>query len=125
VILLVEDQEDVRRVAASILRHGGYVVIEAGDPRAALTIGLDSETRFDLLLTDVVMPEMTGRELANGIAERRSDLRVLYTSGYAEDAIVEHGVLEPGLAFVAKPFSAQALLQAVRKALDAAKAPSA
>ena len=72
-----------------------------------------------------MMPDMTGRELAKGIAELRSNLRVLYTSGYAEDAIVEHGVLEPGLAFVAKPFTAQGLLQAVRRVLDASNAPSA
>jgi PAS domain S-box-containing protein len=125
VILLVEDQDDVRRVAASILRHGGYRVIETGNPRTALSLGLDSQTRFDLLLTDVVMPEMTGRELAKSIAEQRSGLRVLYTSGYAEDQIVQHGVLEPGLAFVAKPFTSQGLLQAVRKALDRSVAPSA
>jgi PAS domain S-box-containing protein len=124
VILLVEDQDDVRRVAASILRHGGYSVIETGNPRTALSLGLDFQTRFDLLLTDVVMPEMTGRELARTIAAKRTGLRVLYTSGYAESEIVEHGVLEPGLAFVAKPFTAQGLLQAVRKALDRSVAPS-
>ena len=104
---------------------GRYSVIETGNPATALTIGLDPETRFDLLLTDVMMPDMTGRELAKGIAELRSNLRVLYTSGYAEDAIVEHGVLEPGLAFVAKPFTAQGLLQAVRRVLDASEALSA
>jgi CheY-like chemotaxis protein len=124
VILLVEDQDEVRRVAASILRHGGYSVIETGNPRTALSLGLDFETRFDLLLTDVVMPEMTGRELAKTIAAKRSGLRVLYTSGYAESEIVEHGVLEAGLAFVAKPFTSQGLLQAVRKALDRSVAPS-
>ena len=125
VILLVEDQDDVRRVAASILRHGGYSVIETGNPRTALSLGLDSQTRFDLLLTDVVMPEMTGRALAKSIAQQRTGLRVLYTSGYAENEIVQHGVLEPGLAFVAKPFTSHGLLQAVRKALDRSVAPSA
>jgi two-component system cell cycle sensor histidine kinase/response regulator CckA len=125
VILLVEDQDDVRRVAASILRHAGYRVIETGNPRTALTLAQDLETQFDLLLTDVVMPEMTGRELAKGIVKHRSNLPVLYTSGYAEDAIVERGVLDPGLAFVAKPFTAQALLHAVRKTLDASVTPSA
>jgi CheY-like chemotaxis protein len=71
------------------------------------------------------MPDMTGRELARSIARQRRDLRVLYMSGYAEDAIVEHGVIEAGLAFVPKPFTSQSLLQAVRGVLDAREAPSA
>lgn len=124
-ILLVEDQDEVRRVAAAILRHAGYSVIETSRPRTALSIGVDPDTKFDLLLTDVVMPDMTGRELARSIARQRRDLRVLYMSGYAEDAIVEHGVIEAGLAFVPKPFTSQSLLQAVRGVLDAREAPSA
>ena len=117
-ILLVEDQDDVRRVASAILRHGGYSVIEAGHPHAALAIVRDATARFDLLLTDVVMPDMSGRELAKLAAGDRADLKVLYMSGYAEDAIVEHGVIAPGLAFVPKPFTPKALLRAVRAALD-------
>ncbi len=117
-ILLVEDQDDVRRVAAAILRHGGYHVIEAAHPHAALAIVRDAGARFDLLLTDVVMPDMSGRELARVVADLRTDLKVLYTSGYAEDAIVEHGVIEPGLAFVPKPYTPKALLRAVRAVLD-------
>ena len=117
-ILLVEDQDDVRRVASAILRHGGYSVIEAAHPRAALAIVRDSDAHFDLLLTDVVMPDMSGRELAKIVADIRTDLKVLYTSGYAEDAIVEHGVLDSGLAFVPKPFTPKTLLTAVRAALD-------
>jgi two-component system cell cycle sensor histidine kinase/response regulator CckA len=117
-ILLVEDQDDVRRVAAAILRHGGYNVIEAAHPHVALAIVRDAGTRFDMLLTDVVMPDMSGRELARVVADLRTDLKVLYTSGYAEDAIVEHGVIEPGLAFVPKPFTPKALLRAVRAVLD-------
>ena len=117
-ILLVEDQDDVRRVAAAILRHGGYNVIEAAHPHVALALVRDAGTRFDLLLTDVVMPDMSGRELARVVADLRTNLKVLYTSGYAEDAIVEHGVIEPGLAFVPKPFTPKALLRAVRAVLD-------
>jgi two-component system cell cycle sensor histidine kinase/response regulator CckA len=117
-ILLVEDQDDVRKVTSAILRHGGYSVVEAAHPRAALAIVRDGQTHFDLLLTDVVMPEMSGRELAKYVAEIRKDLKVLYTSGYAEDAIVEDGVLEAGLAFVPKPFTPKTLLRAVRAALD-------
>ena len=117
-ILLVEDQDDVRRVAAAILRHGGYDVIEAAHPHAALAIVRDPGARFDLLLTDVVMPDMSGRELARVAANVRANLKVLYTSGYAENAIVEHGVIEPGLAFVPKPFTPKALLRAVRGVLD-------
>jgi two-component system cell cycle sensor histidine kinase/response regulator CckA len=117
-ILLVEDQDDVRRVASAILRHGGYSVVEAAHPRAALAIVRDGQTHFDLLLTDVVMPDMSGRELAKFVGEIRKDLKVLYTSGYAEDAIVEDGVLEAGLAFLPKPFTPKTLLQAVRATLD-------
>jgi two-component system, cell cycle sensor histidine kinase and response regulator CckA len=117
-ILLVEDQEDVRRVASAILRHGGYKVVEAALPHAAVSIVNDDRAHFDLLLTDVVMPEMSGHELAKIVAGVRPDLKVLYTSGYAEDAIVRHGVLEPGLAFVAKPFTPKILLEAVRATLD-------
>jgi two-component system cell cycle sensor histidine kinase/response regulator CckA len=117
-ILLVEDQDDVRRVAAAILRHGGYNVIEAAHPHVALAIVRDPGTRFDMLLTDVVMPDMSGRELARVVGGLRTGLKVLYTSGYAEDAIVEHGVVEPGLAFVPKPFTPKALLRAVRAVLD-------
>jgi len=118
IILLVEDQDDVRRVASAILRHGGYSVVEAAHPRAALAIVRDGQTHFDLLLTDVVMPEMSGRELAKLAAEIRKDLKVLYMSGYTEDAIAQHGVLEAGLAFLPKPFTPKALLRAVRETLD-------
>jgi PAS domain S-box-containing protein len=117
-ILLVEDQDDVRDVARAILRHAGYTVIDASRPRTALAMVQDG-IAFDLLLTDVVMPQMSGRDLAKAVAGMRPDVKVLYMSGYAEDAIVKHGVLDPGLAFVPKPFTPKDLLKAVRSAIDA------
>ena len=116
-VLLVEDQDDVRDVARAILRHAGYTVIDASRPRTALAMVQDG-VPFDLLLTDVVMPQMSGRDLAKAVAELRPDVKVLYTSGYAEDAIVKHGVLDPGLAFLPKPFTPKDLLKAVRSTID-------
>ncbi len=116
-ILLVEDQTEVRRVAAQILTRHGYRVVEAPGPREALRLA--GTAPFDLLLTDVVMPDMSGRELARRLHALRPDLRVLYTSGCTDNAIGHHGVLESGLAFAQKPFTPASLLQKVRAALDA------
>ena len=117
-ILVVEDQDEVRKVATAILRRSGFGVMDAALPHEALAMIRDRHTHFDLMLTDVVMPEMSGRELARVVAELRPEIRVLYMSGYAEAAIVENGVIEPGLAFIAKPFTPKALVQAVRATLD-------
>lgn len=122
-ILLVEDQEEVRRVAAQILTRHGYGVIQASGPREALRMAATPGTRFHLLLTDVVMPELSGPELARQMKVLRPDLRVLYTSGYTDDAIGRHGVLERDIAFAPKPFTPHALLQKVRDVLDAPTPP--
>ncbi len=118
-ILLVEDEAPVRSVTRQLLERNGYTVLEAADGPAALALvnGATGEPHVDLLLTDVIMPGMSGRELANQLKARRPDLRVLFMSGYTDDAVVRHGMLEPGLAYLEKPFRPPALLRKVRDVL--------
>ena len=117
-ILVVEDQAEVRQVAESALRRRGYTVLSACG-------ATDAEARIDahpgvvhLLLTDVVMPESSGRDLAERLCRRHPHLRVLYMSGYTDDAVVRRGVLSREMAFLEKPFTAKGLLRAVRGVLD-------
>jgi two-component system, cell cycle sensor histidine kinase and response regulator CckA len=117
-ILLVEDQKEVRDVARETLSRHGYVVLEAAEGYSALGLLQTHDGPVDLLLTDVVMPGMTGRELVDRVTAQHGSVRVLYTSGYTDDAIVRHGVLEPGIDFLQKPFSTDQLLARVRNALD-------
>jgi two-component system cell cycle sensor histidine kinase/response regulator CckA len=118
-ILLVEDQPDVRAVTRNTLARHGYNVLEAGGGYEALSLLESHNGEVKLLLTDVVMPEMSGRQLAERAVIGRPQLRVLYTSGYTDDAIVHHGILDAGMAFIQKPFAPNVLLQAVRDLLDA------
>jgi CheY-like chemotaxis protein len=117
-ILLVEDEMMVRHVARRILEGAGYRVIDAGDGDEAIACAGRELNGIDLLLTDVVMPRMSGRQLSDRLREHRPDLRVLYMSGYTENAIVHHGVLEQNVLLVQKPFTREALLQMVRTALQ-------
>lgn len=119
-ILLVEDEEPVRSVTRQLLERNGYTVFEAADGPTALGLvgGANGEVPFDLLLTDVVMPGMSGRELADHLKVSRPHLTVLFMSGYTDDAVVRHGMLERGLAYLEKPFRPPALLRKVRDALD-------
>jgi CheY-like chemotaxis protein len=117
--LLVEDEEVVREMATEILRDCGYHVLEAQHPQQALTLAAEYEGEIHLMLTDVVMPSMSGRELAEQLMPLRPEMRVLYMSGYTDDAIVHHGVLEEGTAFIAKPFSIDSLALKLRETLDA------
>ena len=117
-ILLVEDEDAVRAVARESLRRRGYQVLEASNAEAALEAAARFAGHIGLLLTDVVMPGLSGRALADRLAAQRPGTRVLYMSGYTDDAIVQHGVLEPGLSFLQKPFTPDVLAQKVCEALD-------
>ncbi len=118
-ILLVEDEEAVRAVTRESLRRHGYSVLDAPSAEAALEVSGSFGGRIELLLTDVVMPGMSGRALADRLATHRPDTKVLYMSGYTDDAIVQHGVLEPGLHYLQKPFTPDILATRVRQVLDA------
>ncbi len=117
-ILLVEDEDEVRELAREILEASGYTVIDAGSGAEALRVCRQHPDRVHLLLTDVVMPGMSGRELARQVATLRPETKVVYTSGYTDDALGHHGVLEPGIILLEKPFTPDSLLEAVRSALD-------
>ncbi len=117
-ILLVEDEQQVREVASAILRKHGYNILETSDGGHALLVASDRSARIDLLLTDVIMPRMGGRKLAENLGQERPDMKILFVSGYTDDAILHHGVLEAGVAFLQKPFTPLALLRKVRDVLD-------
>jgi len=117
-ILLVEDEEQLRRLARTLLQRLGYRVLEAASPREALTLCEKHRGEIHLLLTDVVMPTMSGKELAENIKATKPDLKTLFMSGYTADAIAHRGVLEEGIHFLQKPFSLDALAKKVREALE-------
>jgi PAS domain S-box-containing protein len=117
-ILVVEDEPAVLRLAATLLERLGYIVLAAGTPGEAVRLAQEHAARIDLLITDVVMPEMNGRALARTLLSFNPDLRRLFMSGYTADVITHHGVLDPGVHFLQKPFSGSALAAAVRAALE-------
>ncbi len=120
-VLVVEDEEAVRRIVKIALESTGYRVIEARNGTEALEAIRTHAGKIHAMVTDVVMPEMSGRELAERIAkEDHPGLKILYMSGYTDDAVVRHGIVESGVAFLQKPFSPLALARKVREVLDAA-----
>jgi CheY-like chemotaxis protein len=118
-ILLVEDAARVREVVREILEMNGYHILEARHGAEAVEISRRYDGPIHIMVTDVVMPQMSGRELAQRLTPLRPEMRVLYMSGYTDDAIVRHGVLEAGTAFLSKPFTPDALAGKVREVLDA------
>jgi PAS domain S-box-containing protein len=123
-LLIVEDQGDVRRLALSILRANGYRLLEAENAEQALQLSAGYAGGIELLITDVIMPGLNGRQLADRLAKERPGLKVLYTSGYAADVIALQGSLEPGMAYLPKPFGAAQLAAKVREVLGAGRGPS-
>lgn len=117
-ILLVEDVDSLRELARDILEGQGHTVIEACSGSAALQELERRAGPVDLLLTDLVMPAMSGRELADQITGRNPGTKVLYMSGYTDDSLERHGALESGMAFGEKPFTIDGLLRKVREVLD-------
>jgi len=117
-VLLVEDEKRVRDMTREILQESGYHVLEAEHGQEALLIADRHPGTIHLMLSDVVMPQMSGRELAERLVPLRQEMKVLYMSGYTDDAIVHHGVLDEGMSFIEKPFTPNALARKVREVLD-------
>jgi len=117
-ILLVEDEDAVWRLVKKVLESRGYQVLETKGPNDALEVGERHKGHIHLLLTDVVMPQMGGRALAEHLALLHPETKVLYMSGYTDNAVVHHGLLDPGTALLQKPFTPDALARKVREVLD-------
>jgi len=122
-ILLVEDETNLRRMARQYLENQGYAVLEAADGAAALQICVAHRGPVHLLLTDVIMPGMNGRELAQRLATLRPEAKVIYMSGYTENAIGHNGTLDAGITLLQKPFTLQSLKEKVREVLDSKTPP--
>jgi two-component system cell cycle sensor histidine kinase/response regulator CckA len=121
-VLLAEDEDGVRTLAATILRAGGYRVLEARDGTEAITVCRQNEAKVDLLVTDLVMPGMSGRQLADALQPMRPGLKVLFMSGHTEDAVLRHGGHTSGRTLLQKPFTRAGLTRTVREVLDAKRA---
>lgn len=117
-LLVVEDEDSVRRLVCGVLEQRGYTVLMATDGREALNLCQNYPDTIDLLITDMVMPAMNGTELADKLSTTRPDIKVLFISGYSDDAIANHGLLAPDTLFLQKPFSPDALTRKVREMLD-------
>jgi CheY-like chemotaxis protein len=117
-VLVVEDEQGVRELIARMLERQGYKVLTAGNAREAIEVSASHSERIAMLLTDVVMPQMSGHQLAEELERSRPDMKVLYLSGYTENTVVHHGVLDAGVEFLAKPFSQETLAQKIREILD-------
>jgi two-component system cell cycle sensor histidine kinase/response regulator CckA len=117
-ILVVEDEEALRNLATRILRAAGYQVLAAGSADSAVQILQQHSGRVHLMFTDMVMPGIGGKELAAALAQAYPELKVLYTSGYTDDAVLREGVLNTSTHFIGKPYSRNGLTEAVRDALD-------
>ena len=117
-ILLAEDEPDMLEMTATVLKMQGYAVLAACTPGEAIRLAREHAGEIHLLITDVVMPEMNGRDLAKNLLSLYPDLKRLFMSGYTADVIAHHGVLDEGVHFIQKPFSRKDLAAKVREALD-------
>ena len=118
-VLLVEDEPQLLHLIEGILRRNSYSVLTASSPGDALRVSDQHTGKIDVLLTDVVMPGMNGRQLAERVAKARPEMRVLYMSGYTGSIVLRHGVSDAGVAFLQKPITPDVLLRALRDVLDA------
>jgi CheY-like chemotaxis protein len=119
-VLLVEDEQGVRALSQLALERAGYTVLAAATPEEAIRLATEHRGNIELVLTDVIMPLMNGRELAEWLLVRYPDARVLFMSGYTDDALIPHGVASGEMAFLHKPFTPTTLLQKIRDVLDGA-----
>jgi CheY-like chemotaxis protein len=118
-ILVAEDEPDVRNLTAGILRDLGYRVMEASNGKEGIRVAEQNPTdKIDLLFTDIVMPQLDGKQLADWFGTARPDTKILFTSGYMADAMIQHGISEDRIAFLEKPFTPEVLAQRVRDVLD-------
>lgn len=117
-VLLVEDEEVVRKLSRLILQTCGYTILEACDGVEALRLVAQQQGPIDLLVTDVIMPRLSGPEVAAQLSQTHPKIKVLFLSGYTGDAVVRHGILEADVAFLQKPFTPVALAAKVREVLD-------
>ena len=121
-ILVVEDEQGVRELTTKMLKRMGYHVLAAAGGAEALALAGGYAGHIALVVTDVVMPNMSGRQLARELRRRRPDMNILFISGYTENTISQHDLLEDGAAFLAKPFSGETLARKVREALAGRRA---
>jgi CheY-like chemotaxis protein len=117
-VLIVEDDKEVRKIAVRILENQGYKVLEASQGSEALSLCKEHRKPIHLMLVDVVMPGLDGRELAERVKSLHPGMKVLYMSGYTDNAIIHHGVLEKGMNYIQKPFTLEGLGRKIREVLD-------
>src|SRR5687768_6035349 len=118
-VLLVEDEEMVRKIVRRLLEENGYKVLQAGGGEEAISLFRRHKEPIDLLITDVVMPKLSGKDVADQMKAVHPETKVLYMSGYTDEAIVHHGIVDSHIAFLQKPFSERALTRKIREVLDA------
>jgi DNA-binding response OmpR family regulator len=121
-VLLVEDEGSLRSVVGDVLRGNGYVVLDAPDGKAAIEVAKGFESPIDLLLTDVILPGISGRSIADELLLSRPSMKVIYMSGYTDEFIAEHGIIDPRIVLLEKPFRMSALLLNIRELLDGSPA---